>query len=72
MTIQETKEFIDWLLKRELEEEYRYQQDGGDEDKEYLVKLIQARKYIRNRNAKGWDRFITSYIVNDDVAKYLS
>jgi len=68
MKVKEIKEFLRFLVYRELEQEYQYQENGGDIDKEYLAKLIMSYGWLIKNTSLP---IIESTIINDMVEKYL-
>ena len=70
MTNQEIKDLLVQLVDKELEEEYSYQIDSGVEDKEYLAKLLTAKRYLYSRT-NGIDRVVKNLILQEDIEKYL-
>lgn len=68
MNVKEMKDFLSFLVYRELEEEYNYQCNGGDIDKEYLTKLIKCYQWL----IKGTSMpLVENYIIKDMIEKYL-
>jgi hypothetical protein len=68
MKVSEMKEFLRPIVDRELEEEYNYQLNGGEEDKQYLAKLIACKQWL----IKGTSMpLIENMIIKDDIDKYL-
>lgn len=68
MKVKEMKEFLRWLVQKELGEEYEYITNGGEKDKEYLAKLIACKQWL----IKGTSMpLIENSIIQDDIEKYL-
>lgn len=68
MSVKEMKDFLSYLVYRELEEEYNYQCDGGEMDKEYLAQMIKCYQWL----IKGTSMpLVESYIIKDMIDKYL-
>jgi len=60
------------LLNREIEEEYRYVEENGFQDREYLDDLIHTKwGYLKKKSKNTFiDNLILSEIVYDDEKKY--
>ena len=68
MKVNDIKKFLRELVDRELEDEYRYQINGGDEDKEYLIQLIKCKQWL----IKGTSiPIVESMIIKEDIEKYI-
>lgn len=68
MKVKDIKEFLSGLVYRELEEEFRYQQDGGERDKQYLAKLIKSYQWLIKNTSMP---IVESMIIQDMIDKYL-
>lgn len=68
MKVKEMKEFLRFLVQKELEQEYQYQLNGGEEDKEYLAKLISCKQWL----IKGTTMpLVENMIIQEDIETYL-
>jgi len=68
MKVKEIKEMLRALVQKELEEEYNYQINGGDLDKEYLTRLIRCKQWL----IKGTSMpLIENCIIKEDIEKYI-
>lgn len=62
MTRRETKEFLLWMLDKEMEEEWR-----TTDHKEYIWKCIEAKKYLLD----GDGALMAHINLQDDIDKYI-
>ena len=68
MKVNEMKEILRRLVDIELEEEYNYQLDGGEKDKQYLTQLIACKQWL----IKGTSMpLIENMIIKEDIDEYL-
>lgn len=68
MNVKEIKEFLTGVVYMELEEEYRYQLEGGERDKQYLAKLIKSYQWLIKNTSMP---IVESMIIQDMIDKYL-
>lgn len=67
----ETEETLLQLITRELQEEYSYQVDTGENDLWYVKKLLKAEIEIYNIIDKGGiDTYVHNTIIEEDLQKY--
>ena len=67
----ETEETLLKLITRELQEEYSYQVDTGENDLWYVKKLLKAEIEIYNIIDKGGiDTYVHNIIIEEDLQKY--
>lgn len=67
----ETKETLLQLITREMEEEYNYQIETGENDLWYVKKLLKSEIEIYNiLNNGGIESLAYNIIINEDLKKY--
>ena len=67
----ETEKTLLQLITRELEDEYNYQVDTGENDLWYVKKLLKAEIEIYNIIDKGGiDTYVHNQIIEEDLQKY--
>ena len=67
----ETKETLLQLITREMEEEYNYQIETGENDLWYVKKLLKSEIEIYNiLNNGGIESLAYNTIINEDLKKY--
>ena len=67
----ETEETLLQLITRELQEEYSYQVDTGENDLWYVKKLLKAEIEIYNTlNRGGIESMVYNTIIQEDLEKY--
>lgn len=70
-----TRKTIEFLISKELEEEYEYQLDNicwhGEYDDELIKDLIDAERDLFYNRAKGIDKIIQGELIKDDIEKYI-
>lgn len=64
MNVKEIKEFLIMILDKEMEEEYR-----TNDDKDFIKDCIEAKKYLMDK--KGFNAILTYATIEDDINKYL-
>lgn len=68
MNVKEIKEFLTGVVYQELEEEYKYQLEGGERDKQYLAKLIRSYQWLIKNTSMP---IVENMIIQDMIDKYL-
>ena len=73
--IQRTKDTINWLINKELQQEYSYQLDNiyqfGEYDDSLIRDLIDCERDLFYNRSKGIDRIIQAELIKDDIEKYI-
>lgn len=72
---QRTKDTINWLINKELQQEYSYQLDNiyqfGEYDDSLIRDLIDCERDLFYNRSKGLDRIIQAELIKDDIEKYI-